>query len=328
MRGFIVLIVLLGTASSIPVELESSSNIRYDETETALPDKSTRHSDHDDKHTHQHATQEDIKMSMEEITAQLMNDPLISIDDVAGNTPPDGIEAITEGQAKVVVDHIKGLLSDIYTNSVVQGEKEEMNVEYKTEVVELDNKTEENQVTTQQPTILEFFSHLQQDTIHDKESLLSILQDFTTNMPDSDETKSSTSTPSLFIFQDLDTTTVKATAEADVRDASTTTTTTTTTRRTTRRNTTTTTTTTSTTPRPQPTPPTVFKIVDQSFGGVFSGFGNLASTIFLGRPLFGEGGDEQQNNWLFGRKRREVSDYSATRDEVTAHQIFQKFRKE
>ena len=47
---------------------------RYD-----VAEKATRHSDHGDDHTHKPATEEDIKMSMEEITAQLIQDPLMAM---------------------------------------------------------------------------------------------------------------------------------------------------------------------------------------------------------------------------------------------------------
>lgn len=332
----VLLSVLLGAVSSIPVELETgASNDRYAESaDLAVPVKAVRHGD--DDHTHEPATEEDIQLSMDEIAAQLISDPLAAKDNVAGNTPPEGIEVITEGQAKVVVDHIKGLLSDIYTNSIVRGETQE-DISVKSEMVE--ETVTENQEAGKEPTILELFSHLDQNTVHDKESLLSIIQEFTTNSLVTDDFKSAPTTPNLFIFQDLDTTTTTTTtttAQPVVRDVTTTTTTTpTTTRRTT---TTTTTTTTSTAPAPQPTPPTVFNLIDRGFGGIFSGLGNVASTIFTGRPLFNEGGDQDQsqqsNPWfIFGRKKRDVADSSpsyaaAARDRVTAHQIFQKFRQE
>lgn len=328
MRGVIVLAAILATVSSIPVDVDTGvSNDRYG-----------RHGDAD--HTHKPATEEELQLSMEEIAAQLISDPLTAKDNVASNTPPEGIEAITEGQAKVVVDHIKGLLSDIYTNSVVDGEIQEEEKTEKPEYLDVVKNNEEKQGDKKEPTILELFSHLDQNTVHDKESLLSIIQDFTTDSPVTDDGKSTTTTPNLFIFQDLDTTTTEATttttttttaAEPVTRAVTTTTTTTTTT--------TESTTTTSTTPRPQPTPPTLLKLVDQSFGGIFSGLGNVASTILTGRPFFAEGIEGQaSNSWLpFGRKKRDVTDNAAVRsmeneryarEKVSAHQIFQKFREE
>lgn len=330
MRGVIVLAAILATVASIPVDVDTGvSNDRYG-----------RHGDPD--HTHKPVTEEELKLSMEEIAAQLISDPLAAKDNVASNIPPEGIEAITEGQAKVVVDHIKGLLSDIYTNSVVDGEIQEEEETEKPEYLDVVKANEEKQGDEKEPTILELFSHLDQNTVHDKESLLSIIQDFTTESPATDDGKSTTTTPNLFIFQDLDTTTTEETtttttttttaAEPVTRAATTTTTTSTTT-------TTVTTTTASTTPRPPPTPPTLLKLVDQSFGGIFSGIGNVASTILTGRPFFAEGIEGQaSNNWLpFGRKKRDVSDYTAIRrlesdryttGKVSAHQIFQKFREE
>jgi len=295
---------LLGTVLSVPVELELS----------AKSDRSGRHND-DEGHTHKPATEEDLKLSVDEIAAQLINDP--PVESVAGNSPPTGIEAITEGQAKVVVDHIKGLLSDIYTNSLVDETITEEG-EYASDLGET--------TTTHEPTILEVFSHLEQNSVHDKESLLSIIQEFTTRASQADVKTGESdenSTPSIFVLEQSDN--KIAISQQDLVRATTTTTTTTT-----QSTTTTTTTTTTTRPTPQPTPPGVMKIIDQSFGGVFSGLGNMASVLFTGRPLFGEGQQQQPaNNWFpFGRKKRDLRDEEGQSQDLSGKQIFNKFREE
>ena len=239
----------------------------------------------------------------------------------------------TENQAKVV-DHIKGLLNDIVTNTLVDGDNED-------KVFLVDMKpgmpgTNSTDITGFTPTILQTMFSLDSNTIKDKETIVKIINGMkanekasagidsqsttyvsvfeTTEKPSVDEstkTETDESTEKVMLDGDILGQYIAAYDESDMDDnaavksvttSTTTTTTATTTAKTTTRTTTSTTTSTTTTTTPVPT---IFEragsFVSGGIGDFVNGLSNMGSILSQATQPF----------WVpLGRKKREAGEYN------------------
>ena len=255
----------------------------------------------------------------------------------------------TENQAKVV-DHIKGLLSDIVTNTIVDdGEDKDMYI--------VDMKSEDALNNT--PTILQTVFNLDSNTIKDKESFIKVINAMKKREKETTQTVDTTTYISVFennqkknAEKDL----VKSgsmekqsildqyievydVANDDNEDTSTslvlksadTTTTASTTSSTTTSSTTTSSTTTSTSTTPTTTAstttttqePTLIEragnIVTGGIGGIFNGFANIGQAI----------NQATSNFWIpiqLGRKKRGIEDIAdVVKSQITSKDVFMNF---
>ena len=255
----------------------------------------------------------------------------------------------TENQAKVV-DHIKGLLSDIVTNTIVDdGEDKDMYI--------VDMKSEDTLNNT--PTILQTVFNLDSNTIKDKESFIKVINAMKKREKETTQTVDTTTYISVFennqkknAEKDL----VKSgsmekqsildqyievydEANDDNEDTSTslvlksadTTTTASTTSSTTTSSTTTSSTTTSTSTTPTTTAstttttqePTLIEragnIVTGGIGGIFNGFANIGQAI----------NQATSNFWIpiqLGRKKRGIEDIAdVVKSQITSKDVFMNF---
>merc|ERR1711936_471350 len=99
----------------------------------------------------------DMENSISNIAAQLLLDEPASLEKLPK------LESNTENQAKVV-DHIKGLLSDIVTNTIVDDEA---------------HSKHKGGVNMKTPTILQTVFSLDSNTIKDKESFIKVINKMT-----------------------------------------------------------------------------------------------------------------------------------------------------
>ena len=138
---------------------------------------SARHND-GTKHEHKVLTEDEVNLSISNIAAQLLSNP------PEGSVASDNVEnrdyePHTENQAKVV-DHIKGLLNDIVTNTLVDGETDD-----KLFVVNMQSEDEKNAKPTENtpftPTILQTMYSLDSNTIKDKETIVKIIKSMKAN---------------------------------------------------------------------------------------------------------------------------------------------------
>jgi len=282
-----------------------------------------------------------VGKSISDIAAQLLDEePEISMDE--GNTN-------TENQAKVV-DHIKGLLSDIVTNTIVDdGEDKDMYI--------VDMKSEDALNNT--PTILQTVFNLDSNTIKDKESFIKVINAMKKREKETTQTVDTTTYISVFennqkknsekdlvksgsmekqsiLDQYIE---VYDEANDDNEDTSTslvlkladTTTTASTTSSTTTSSTTTSSTTTSTSTTPTTTAstttttqePTLIEragnIVTGGIGGIFNGFANIGQAI----------NQATSNFWIpiqLGRKKRGIEDIAdVVKSQITSKDVFMNF---
>ena len=135
---------------------------------------SARHSD-GTEHEHTALTEDEVNLSISNIAAQLLSDPPEG--SVASADENPNYQPHTENQAKVV-DHIKGLLNDIVTNTLVDGESED-------KLFVVDMQSEKNARPTENtpftPTILQTMYSLDSNTIKDKETIVKIINNMKAN---------------------------------------------------------------------------------------------------------------------------------------------------
>ena len=137
---------------------------------------SARHND-GTKHEHTSLTEDEVNLSISNIAAQLLsNPPEGSV--ASDNVENPNYEPHTENQAKVV-DHIKGLLNDIVTNTLVDGETEDKLFVVNMQSDEKNAKPTENPPFT--PTILQTMYSLDSNTIKDKETIVKIINSMKAN---------------------------------------------------------------------------------------------------------------------------------------------------
>ena len=137
---------------------------------------SARHND-GTKHEHTSLTEDEVNISISNIAAQLLsNPPEGSV--ASDNVENPNYEPHTENQAKVV-DHIKGLLNDIVTNTLVDGETDDKLFVVNMHSDEKIAKPTENTPFT--PTILQTMYSLDSNTIKDKETIVKIINSMKAN---------------------------------------------------------------------------------------------------------------------------------------------------
>ena len=302
---------------------------------------SARHND-GTKHEHKVLTEDEVNLSISNIAAQLLsNPPEGSV--ASDNVENPNYEPHTENQAKVV-DHIKGLLNDIVTNTLVDGETDD-----KLFVVNMQSDDEKNAKPTENtpftPTILQTMYSLDSNTIKDKETIVKIINSMkanekavegdikeattyvsifeTTAKPEEENMEENETTEKLMVDGDILGQYIAAydanteDESAAVKSASTSTTTTTSTTKSTTASTTTrttTSTTTSTTTTTTPVPTLIERagnFVSGGIGGIVNGLANVQNILSAATQPF----------WLpLGRKRRE------TGEEIDREKFFQRFR--
>ena len=256
----------------------------------------------------------------------------------------------TENQAKVV-DHIKGLLSDIVTNTIVDdGEDNSMYM--------VDMKSDD--VIKNTPTILQTVFNLDSNTIKDKESFIKVINEMKKREKETTLTVDTTTYNSVFenvgkdvvksgvmekqsildqyieVYDDVnddndDTSTSVVVKSVDTTTVSSTTSSTTTSSTTTSSSTTSTSTTPTTTAATTTTPatttttkaPTLLEragsIVTGGIGGIFNGFANVGQAITQATSNF----------WIpiqLGRKKRGIEDIAdVVKSQITSKDIFMNF---
>ena len=136
---------------------------------------SPRHSD-GTEHEHTSLTEDEVNLSISNIAAQLLSDPPEG--SVASAAENPNYQPHTENQAKVV-DHIKGLLNDIVTNTLVDGESEDKLFVVDMQSEEKNARPTENTPFT--PTILQTMYSLDTNTIKDKETIVKIINSMKAN---------------------------------------------------------------------------------------------------------------------------------------------------
>ena len=259
-----------------------------------------------------------------------------------------------ENQAKVV-NHIKGLLSDIVTNTIIEddGENENSNTD--------EIKVKSNNYSKNTPTILQTVLNLDPNIIKDKESFIQVIKEMklqekesyndpTTPYVSVFETDKVTENPEKFklvkdqnildqyleVYDDHEeediieaTTLVLKTASEIISRTSTSSTTTTTTTTTTTSSPTTKSTTSSTTSTTEATTTTTTKeptileragsIVTGGIGGIFNGFATLGQALSQATSPF----------WIpinVGRRRRSIEDIAdVVQSQITNKEIFMNF---
>ena len=305
---------------------------------------SARHND-GTKHEHTSLTEDEVNISISNIAAQLLSNP------PEGSVASDNVENLdyephTENQAKVV-DHIKGLLNDIVTNTLVDGETDDKLFVVNMQSDEKNAKPTENTPFT--PTILQTMYSLDSNTIKDKETIVKIINSMkanekavvgdikeattyvsifeTTAKPEEENMEENETTEKLMVDGDILGQYIAAydanteDESAAVKSASTSTTTTSTTTTSTTKSTTastttrtTTSTTTSTTTTTTPVPTLIERagnFVSGGIGGIVNGLANVQNILSAATQPF----------WLpLGRKRRE------TGEEIDREKFFQRFR--
>jgi len=293
---------------------------------------SPRHSD-GTEHEHTPLTEDEVNLSISNIAAQLLSDPPEG--SVASADENPNYQPHTENQAKVV-DHIKGLLNDIVSNTLVDGDSEDKLFVVDMQSEEKNAKPTENTPFT--PTILQTMYSLDTNTIKDKETIVKIINSMKANEKEaSGENRETTTYVSIFETtakpenedesQDGNETTEKLMKDGDilgqyiaaydantedesvaVKSVSTTTSTTTTstttsattTASTTSTTRTTTSTTTSTTTTTTPAPTLIERagnFVSGGIGGIVNGLANVGNVFSAATRPF----------WLpLGRRKREA----------------------
>jgi len=305
-----------------------------------IPDQAETERERDSFHLNREKrSQTDVENSISNIAAQL----LLEEEPTSLEKLPK-FESNSENQAKVV-DHIKGLLSDIVTNTVVDDN---------TDTNMLFIKNNEG-LTKSTPTILQTVYGLDSNTIKDKESFIKIINKMTEREKETTEGSITTNYVSVFDHkknndkgdvqknildqyleyydqQTEEDEEIRTTTETiNLKSATSTTTTSSTTTSTTTTSTTTSSTTTSTTPTTTKSTttteqttttttaaPTLLEragsIVTGSIGGLFDGFASLTQAF---TPF-----------WIpiqLGRKRRDVMEEDTIGESITDRDIFMNF---
>jgi len=154
---------------------------------------SPRHSD-GTEHEHTPLTEDEVNLSISNIAAQLLSDPPEG--SVASAVENPNYQPHTENQAKVV-DHIKGLLNDIVSNTLVEGDSEDKLFVVDMQSEEKNARPTENTPFT--PTILQTMYSLDTNTIKDKETIVKIINSMKANEKEAEgENRETTTYVSIF----------------------------------------------------------------------------------------------------------------------------------